>query len=180
MFISRRGGGGVEASRPAGLPIDLARGAPALLAASHWFDRAGSADGGMHVLLEGKDQSGRRVERQWFIVARDGDGRYIPCAPAVILAKRMLSGAPTPAAAMACVGVISLEDYLDELRFLRIKTCEFRSEPRSRSCEAEATDQAHSAVESGVATSSNGRRSALTANRAATTAAPSISAAAKT
>jgi hypothetical protein len=38
----------------------------------------------------------------------------------------------------------------------------------------------YSAAESGVATSSSGRRSALTANNAATTAAPSIKAAAKT
>lgn len=111
-----------------GLPIDLSRAAPALLAASHWFDGGGSADGGMHVLLEGKDRAGRKIVRQWFIVARAGDGPYIPCAPAVILAKRIVGGAQIQAGAMACVGVVSLEDYLKELKFLNIKTYEFAKE----------------------------------------------------
>jgi hypothetical protein len=111
-----------------GLPVDLARAAPALLAASHWFDRAGSADGGMHMLLEGKDEGGRKIARQWFIVAQDGDGPYIPCAPAAILAKRIECGAPIPAGASACVGMITLKEYLNELRFLNIKTYEFADE----------------------------------------------------
>ncbi len=111
-----------------GLPIDLSRAAPSLLTASHWFDSAGSADGGMHVLLEGKDRAGRKIVRRWFIVAREGDGPYIPCAPAVILAKRILGGASIPAGATACVGMIGLHDYLDELKTFNIKMYESSEE----------------------------------------------------
>jgi hypothetical protein len=111
-----------------GLPLDLARAAPILLAAGHWFDRVGSADGGMHMLLEGRDRAGRKIVRRWFIVARDGGGPYIPCAPAAILAKRIVSGASVSAGATACVGMINLVEYLNELRFLNIKTYEFEEE----------------------------------------------------
>jgi hypothetical protein len=42
-----------------GFPIDLPKHAAALLKTSNWFDRFGSADGGMHVILEGSDRSDR-------------------------------------------------------------------------------------------------------------------------
>ncbi len=108
-----------------GLPIDLARHASTLLAASHWFDAIGSADGGMHLILEGKDKDGRRAVTRWFIVALDGDGPYIPTIPSVILVKRMLAGKSFAAGAMPCIGMIALQDYLDELSTFNIKTYEF-------------------------------------------------------
>jgi hypothetical protein len=64
-----------------GLVIDLPAHASTLLKASNWFDANGSADGGMHVVLKGKDASKHLVTRKWFVVARDGDGPYIPAAP---------------------------------------------------------------------------------------------------
>jgi saccharopine dehydrogenase-like NADP-dependent oxidoreductase len=112
-----------------GLRIDLAGRASALLSASHWFDRFGSADGGMHVLLAGKDKLGRQIVSRWFIIALDGDGPYIPCAPAVVLAKRIVAGKPIEAGARPCVGMISLDDYLGELRRLKIKTYELSAPP---------------------------------------------------
>lgn len=111
-----------------GLPIDLRRRASTLLAASHWFDFTGSADGGMHVILEGTDTAGRRAVAKWFIVALDGDGPYIPTVPAVILAKRLLAGKAFEAGATPCAGMIALQEYLDELKTFKIKTYTF-SEP---------------------------------------------------
>jgi hypothetical protein len=108
-----------------GLPIDLPRHAPALLKASNWFDVIGSADGGMHVILTGADRSGRPVTKQWFIIARDGDGPYIPTVPAVVLAAKIISGTFGRTGAMRCVGMITLPEYLDELSHLKIKTHEF-------------------------------------------------------
>jgi hypothetical protein len=108
-----------------GLPIDLPRHASALLKASNWFDVIGSADGGMHVILTGADRSGRPFTKQWFIIARDGDGPYIPTVPAVILAAKIISGAFVRAGAMPCVGMITLQEYLSELGHLKIKTHEF-------------------------------------------------------
>jgi hypothetical protein len=105
-----------------GLPIDLPKHAPTLLKASNWFDLIGSADGGMHVILEGKDRSGGPVTKRWFIIARDSDGPYIPTVPAVVLAAKIVNGAFTRTGAMPCVGMITLQEYLDELGHLKIKT----------------------------------------------------------
>jgi hypothetical protein len=107
-----------------GVPLDLPRHAPALLAASHWFDFTGSADGGMHVIMDGMDHSGRPKRISWFITACDGDGPYIPAIPAVVLAERLCTGAPFRAGAMPCVGMVALRDYLDALREFEVKTYE--------------------------------------------------------
>jgi hypothetical protein len=106
-----------------GLPISLPKHASTLLKASHWFDLIGSADGGMHVILEGRDKSGRPVTKRWFIIARDGDGPYIPTVPAVVLAAKIISGTFARTGALPCVGMITLQEYLDELVHLNIKTC---------------------------------------------------------
>jgi Saccharopine dehydrogenase NADP binding domain len=106
-----------------GFPIDLPKHASTLLKASNWCNLVGSADGGMHVILEGKDKSGRPVTKRWFIIARDGDGPYIPTVPAVVLAAKIVSGSFVRAGAMPCVGMITLQEYLDELVHLNIKTC---------------------------------------------------------
>jgi hypothetical protein len=108
-----------------GLPIDLPKHARALLKASNWFDVIGSADGGMHVLLTGVDSSGRPATKRWFIIARDGYGPYIPTVPAVILAAKFISGTFARTGAMPCVGMITLQEYLDELSHLKIKTYVF-------------------------------------------------------
>ncbi len=108
-----------------GFPIDLSRHALALLNASKWLDFFGSADGGMHVILEGKDQAGLHVVARWFIVAFDGYGPYIPAAPAVVLVKKIIAGKAPSAGAMPCVGMVTLQEYLDELNAFNIKTYEF-------------------------------------------------------
>jgi hypothetical protein len=104
------------------LPIDLPKQAPALLKASNWFDVIGSANGGMHIILKGQDSSSRPVTKRWFIIARDGDGPYIPTVPAVVLAAKIISGAFVRTGAMPCAGLITLQEYLDELAHLKIRT----------------------------------------------------------
>ena len=42
-------------------PFDLPTYAPALLKTSLWFDRFGSADGGMHMIVEGENHAGQRA-----------------------------------------------------------------------------------------------------------------------
>jgi hypothetical protein len=108
-----------------GLPIDLRQHGTALLEASRWFDRLGSPDGGMHVILQGVDKSGRPLTKQWFIVARDGAGPYIPTVPAVVLARKILAGTFKITGALPCIGMITLPEYLGELGHLKIKTYEF-------------------------------------------------------
>jgi hypothetical protein len=108
-----------------GMPIDLPRHSSALLKASHWFDFIGSADGGMHVILKGKDSAGRRTVAKWFIIALAGDGPYIPTIPAVVLVKQMVAGKSIGPGALPCIGMITLQEYLDELKPFKIKTYEF-------------------------------------------------------
>jgi NAD(P)-dependent dehydrogenase (short-subunit alcohol dehydrogenase family) len=107
-----------------GLPLDLPRHAAFLLRASHAFDRFGSDDGGMHVILKGQGRDGRSLERRWFIIAKQGDGPQIPCVPAVLLAKNLAAGVPTPSGARPCVGLVTLGDYLEELARFAVTTHE--------------------------------------------------------
>ena len=107
-----------------GLPIDLTKHSTALLAFSNWFDLLGSADGGMHMILEGKNRAGRQTTIKWFVVALDGDGPYIPTVPAVVLARKIVTGQFGATGAMRCVGLVSLEEYLHELKDFKVKTYE--------------------------------------------------------
>ncbi len=99
-----------------GMPLNLPRYAPQLLKAAGWFDKFGSADGGMHVVLDGLGRNGRPLKKSWFIIAKNGDGPHIPTIPAIVLAERLVRKTHVPRGAMACVGLISLEDYLEELK----------------------------------------------------------------
>jgi hypothetical protein len=113
----------------AGFPVDLSKHSAALLAVSNWFDFLGSADGGMHVILNGKDKTGNPISTKWFVIALDGDGPYIPTVPAVVLTRKILTGQFRAAGAMPCVGLVSLEEYLHELKDFKVKTYESTSVP---------------------------------------------------
>lgn len=109
----------------AGLPLSLPALAGPLLAASDAFNIFGSDTGGMHITISGIDHAGAPLTRSWFIVARSGDGPQIPCAPAILLAKRLHEKDPGMAAgAFSCVGLIKLEAYLSELSRFDIGTFE--------------------------------------------------------
>lgn len=105
-----------------GLPLTLKALAGPMLRISDMFDPLGSDVGGMFVDLTGQDHNGRPKTIRWAIVAGSGDGPQIPCVPAILLAKRLHEKSPGMAAgAFACVGLISLEDYLAELERFDIK-----------------------------------------------------------
>jgi len=106
-----------------GLPLNLKAMAGPMLKISNIFDPLGSDIGGMFVDLKGLDLDGRPKIVRWAIVAASGDGPQIPCVPAILLAKRLHEKSPGIAAgAFACVGLISLEDYLAELEQFDIRT----------------------------------------------------------
>lgn len=107
-----------------GLPLDLPRHAALLLRISHWFDRFGSADGGMHMIICGTDAHGKSHECRWFIVARNGDGPQIPCVPAIVLARKLASGALPGAGAVPCIGLVTLEECLLEMRPFEVSVYE--------------------------------------------------------
>jgi len=98
-----------------GVPVNLAQFAGPMLRASDTFNRFGSADGGMHVILSGVDHGGKPHRRSWFIVARNGDGPQIPTIPAVLLASDLVRGVAVEIGAQPCVGMVSLRRYMDAL-----------------------------------------------------------------
>lgn len=105
-----------------GFPLNLSTHSAALLKASNWFNGFGSADGGMHIILCGKDKQGSPHMRKWFIIAKHGDGPQIPTIPAIILAQRLATDRFGFRGAAPCMGMVSLGDYLDELKTFAIST----------------------------------------------------------
>lgn len=105
-----------------GLPLNLPQHARALLKASNWFNGLGSANGGMHMILRGKDPQGKPHERRWFIVAKNGDGPQIPTIPAIVLAEKLVTSQLAYRGATACVGLVTLEEYLHELEGFAVTT----------------------------------------------------------
>lgn len=103
---------------------DLTPFAAPLLKISRWFDWLGSDTGGMHMILRGVGHDGQSLTRTWHVVAEKGDGPNIPCVPAIVLARRLAAGEVLTPGARACVGLVSLEDYLRELKPFAVSTCE--------------------------------------------------------
>jgi predicted dinucleotide-binding enzyme len=107
-----------------GIPLPLEKLAGPMLAISNWFNRFGSADGGMHMVIDGLGPDGVALRKSWFIIAREGDGPQIPTVPAIVLAAEIANGKKMCPGAFPCVGLVSLEDYLAELRGFAITTNE--------------------------------------------------------
>lgn len=105
-----------------GIPLDLPKHAATLLALSNWFDRFGTADGGMHVIMRGKNKESALHERCWFIIAKDGYGPHIPTIPAIVLAKKIARGESLKTGAYPCVAMVTLEEYMQELQGMPITT----------------------------------------------------------
>ena len=49
------------------------------------------------------------------IIAKNDSGIQIPCVPSVILAKKILSGELSEFGARPCIGMVKLQEYLNEL-----------------------------------------------------------------
>lgn len=114
-----------------GLIRHLYRLAPFLLRTSRWFDGLGSAESGFHMVLSGTGVDGRPMSLTFELVARSGDGPYIPCVPAILMARKLIKGVGSVAAgATACMGLISLDEYLGELSDLDVDwtECGFQAE----------------------------------------------------
>jgi hypothetical protein len=86
---------------------------------------AGSDAGAMHVTLVGR-RGTARLARHWTLVAEAGDGPFVPASAASVIAKRLCGAkgyAPLDArGARPCVDLLSLEDFVRELRGRAIRT----------------------------------------------------------
>ncbi len=99
----------------AGLIKRLEKLAPLLLKTSYMFDWLGSSSSGFHMELFGKDNDGEDKVITFELTARSGDGPYIPCMPAILMAKKLACGSLKEIGAYPCMGFISKNEYLDAL-----------------------------------------------------------------
>lgn len=106
------------------IPLNLKKYSSFLLKISNCFNTFGSSNGGMHIILKGKDKNNGAHERYWFIIAKDGHGPYIPTIPAIILAEKLVKSCLEFRGAKPCVGMVALEEYLHELKRFSITTHE--------------------------------------------------------
>lgn len=100
-------------------PVQFAR---VFVGISNLFDMLGSGTSAMHVVVTGENHNGQTCDRSWFIVARDGDGPNIPCVPAIVLVRKLVSGRIEARGAVPCLGLVTLDEYLAELTSFKIST----------------------------------------------------------
>ncbi len=87
---------------------------------SHILEPVISDRGGMFVSLEGTDTGGSPLALTWHLLAASNDGPNIPCGAAIALARKLARGEQLPIGAAPCVGVLTVEEYLESLRGLDI------------------------------------------------------------
>jgi saccharopine dehydrogenase-like NADP-dependent oxidoreductase len=95
--------------------------APYLLKISRLFDPFGNDNSGFYMTLSGIGKDNSPKEITFDLVARHGDGLYIPSMPAILLAKKLAGLAIAEVGAYPCLGFISLDEYLAGLSEFEIK-----------------------------------------------------------
>lgn len=104
----------------AGLWRHLERAAPLLLKTSFLFDRLGTDNSGFHMKIWGMDKKQKPKKVTFELLAKQGDGPFIPCMPAILLAKKLAYGQLCQTGAQPCVGLITKDEYLNALSELHI------------------------------------------------------------
>jgi hypothetical protein len=80
------------------------------------FAALGSEDGGMSVIVEGTDTGGQSVRATFSLVARHNHGPEIPCAPLLVITRKLLHGNLHTRGALPCIGLMNLDEFSEELR----------------------------------------------------------------
>lgn len=106
----------------AGIVGSLTPLAAPMLAVKRRLSGLGSDTGGMFVRVVGRDRNGVSRTRTWHLLARSGDGPYVPAIASVILAKRTVGGNGPAPGATACFGLFTLGEFEAEISDLDI-TC---------------------------------------------------------
>jgi hypothetical protein len=104
----------------AGLVRDAARWTPVLSRLARLAQPLGSGRSAMFVRLEGRDRGGRQASRHWEVSAHGGDGRVIPCSPAIALARKLAAGSLEARGATPAAGLVTLDECLKELEGWRV------------------------------------------------------------
>jgi hypothetical protein len=89
--------------------------APLLLNISQLLDLFGSDNSGFYMALTGKNAQGNPHTLRLDLVAHHGEGMLIPCIPSILLAEKLVRNHVSTRGAQACMGLISLDEYLNAL-----------------------------------------------------------------
>jgi saccharopine dehydrogenase-like NADP-dependent oxidoreductase len=105
----------------AGLVHSMRSFAAPLNRASRLIEPLVSDRGGMFVALRGKSVEGGPLAVCWNLLAAQNHGPYVPCGAAIALARQFASGARWSAGARPCMGLLTVDEYLEPLRTLDIR-----------------------------------------------------------
>jgi saccharopine dehydrogenase-like NADP-dependent oxidoreductase len=103
-----------------GILQDITAFARPLKRLSRWMEPIVSDKGGMFVTLEGDGTNGGPLRINWNLIAEENHGPYIPCGAAIALARKIGAGVVLPKGAMPCMGLLTVEEFLEPLRDLHI------------------------------------------------------------
>lgn len=107
----------------AGVLSSLAHFARPLHRISVWIEPLVSDQGGMFVRLRGLGIDHQQLGVSWHLLARRNHGPHIPCGAAIALSRKLMRGDKLPTGAMPCMGLLSVEEYLEPLRDLDVREC---------------------------------------------------------
>ena len=103
-----------------GLITKLEKTAGLLLKIAAYFDRFGSNKSAFYMSMIGTNQENKKKTITFELTALSGDGPYVPCMPAILLAKKLARNEISKKGAYPCVGFITLGEYLSALEPLDI------------------------------------------------------------
>ena len=88
---------------------------------SRWTEPLFSDKGGMFVALEGVGRDQNPLHITWNLLAGQNHGPHVPCGAAIALVRKLAGGTQLPAGAIPCMGLLTVEEYLEPLRGLDIR-----------------------------------------------------------
>lgn len=122
LAFLHRGMNLMAAAARLGLVNNWASHAALLKRSADLFKRWGSDAGAMHVHVDGVDSQGAAMHRRWQLLATNGHGPFVPTLAAAALVDKLASKAPMRVGAQACMGLLTLDDFAQAARGLRITT----------------------------------------------------------
>lgn len=96
----------------AGMLSSLASWVPVLHRTATALARFGSKCSAMHVTVRGVGLNGEPAVRNWFLLADQDHGPFIPCFPAIALARKLLRGDVSVRGAMPCMGLLTVDEII--------------------------------------------------------------------
>lgn len=79
------------------------------------FGLMSSGNSGYFLEMTGTDHDGKKQQKRFDLIARKQHGQHIPCMPSIILTKKLAADEIQQRGASACVGMVSLDEYLQAM-----------------------------------------------------------------